>query len=150
MKGKFFSNIQYLEWEEGLMLYFLLRNVIFILEFKVGEKDFLLSAIDQVLDYGLDLKNFHETSHQHLVAPILIATEAKNVFPVISTTPHNDNILFTIKTNTAFTRRSNKGCFADSQMGKILIMRLWESGRYSPTPTIIEAAMALYNGHNVG
>ncbi len=25
----------------------------------------------------------------------------------------------------------------------------WEAGRYAPTPTIIEAAMALYNGHNV-
>ena len=25
----------------------------------------------------------------------------------------------------------------------------WESGRYQPTPTIIEAAMALYNGHSV-
>src|SRR5690606_33097313 len=25
----------------------------------------------------------------------------------------------------------------------------WESGRYQPTPNIIEAAMALYNGHSV-
>ncbi len=25
----------------------------------------------------------------------------------------------------------------------------WENGRYCPTPTIIEAAMALYNGHSV-
>ena len=47
----------------------IIKNVIFILEFKVGEKDFLLSGIDQVLDYALDLKNFHETSHTHLIAP---------------------------------------------------------------------------------
>src|SRR5947207_1413498 len=61
-----------------------IKNIIVVLEFKVGEKEFLLSASDQVLDYCLDLKNFVVTSHQHLTAPILIATEAKNVIPVIS------------------------------------------------------------------
>jgi hypothetical protein len=76
----------------------IIKNVIFVLEFKVGESEFLLSASDQVLDYSLDLKNFHETSHQHLIAPILIATEAKNIISLISTTPHNDNLLFTVKT----------------------------------------------------
>ena len=126
----------------------IIKNVIFVLEFKVGEKEFLLSASDQVLDYSLDLKNFHETSHQHLIAPILIATEAKNVIPLISTTPHNDNLLFTIKTNTSSLEEVIKNVlqFAD---GEDINNEAWEAGRYSPTPTIIEAAMALYNGHNV-
>ena len=61
----------------------IIQNVIFVLEFKVGEKEFLLNASDQVLDYALDLKNFHETSHQHLIAPVLIATDAKDVLPLI-------------------------------------------------------------------
>lgn len=124
------------------------RNVIFVLEFKIGEKEFLTSSIDQVLDYALDLKNFHETSHKHLIAPILIATLANNVIPVISATPHNDNILFTIRTNTLSLK--DVMCqvldFAD---GDNIDIDYWEFGRYSPTPTIIEAAMALYNGHNV-
>src|SRR5512138_1530991 len=34
--------------------------VIFILEFKIGEKEFKPSDRDQVWDYALDLKNFHE------------------------------------------------------------------------------------------
>src|SRR5206468_9615868 len=50
--------------------------VIFAIEFKVGEKVFDRSAIDQVWDYGLDLKNFHEASHDSSIIPILIATEA--------------------------------------------------------------------------
>ena len=50
--------------------------VIFVLEFKVGAKEFTSYAIDQVVDYALDLKNFHETSHKQIIAPILIATEA--------------------------------------------------------------------------
>lgn len=126
----------------------IIRNVIFILEFKVGEKEFLSSSVDQVWDYSLDLKNFHETSHSHLIAPILIATEAKDIFPVISTTSHNDNLLLPIKTNTALLGNviSQVLELAD---GEIINPDNWAEGRYSPTPTIIEAAMALYNGHAV-
>ncbi len=126
----------------------IIKNVIFILEFKVGEKDFLLGASDQVLDYCLDLKNFHETSHTHLIAPVLIATAARNATPVISPTPHNDNLLFTIKTNAVLLHEVLQDVlqFAD---GEDINNETWEAGRYSPTPTIIEAAMALYNGHNV-
>ena len=78
----------------------IIKNAIFILEFKVGEKEFVHSAIDQAWDYALDLKNFHETSHKHLIAPILIATHAEETLSMISLTPHDDNILFPIKTNT--------------------------------------------------
>jgi hypothetical protein len=126
----------------------IIKNVIFVLEFKVGEREFLLSASDQVLDYSLDLKNFHETSHKHLIAPILIATEAKNVIPFIATTPHEDNLLFPIKTNLELLAKviTDVLSFAD---GDDINNETWEAGRYSPTPTIIEAAMALYNGHNV-
>src|ERR1035437_2479701 len=126
----------------------IIKNVIFVLEFKVGEKEFLLSASDQVLDYSLDLKNFHETSHQHLIAPILIATEAKNIIPIISITPHNDNILFPIKTNSFLLSNVIKDVLQFAE-GEDINHEVWEAGRYSPTPTIIEAAMALYNGHNV-
>ena len=31
----------------------------------------------------------------------------------------------------------------------LLNLQEWEFGRYQPTPTIIEAAMALYNNHSV-
>ena len=37
----------------------LLRGIIFCLEFKVGKKEALQSDLEQVLDYALDLKNFH-------------------------------------------------------------------------------------------
>lgn len=126
----------------------IVKNVIFILEFKVGEKEYFLHSIDQVWDYALDLKNFHETSHDHLLAPILIATEAKSVFESICTTSHNDNLLLPIKTNTEFLSQilSTILDFAD---GENIDPDMWGKGKYSPTPTIIEAAMALYNSHSV-
>jgi hypothetical protein len=58
----------------------IIGSVIFILEFKVGEKEFTSNAIDQVWDYALDLRNFHESSHELFIAPILIATEALGGF----------------------------------------------------------------------
>ena len=147
-EGKIFFEYSIPRMGRRIDVVLIIKNVIFVLEFKVGEKEFLLSASDQVLDYCLDLKNFHETSHQHLIAPILIATEAKDIIPIISTTPHNDNLLFTIKTNTGLLEEviCNVLQLAD---GENINNETWESGRYSPTPTIIEAAMALYNGHNV-
>ena len=40
----------------------LLRGIVFCLEFKAGESRILENDIDQVLDYALDLKNFHKYS----------------------------------------------------------------------------------------
>jgi len=122
--------------------------VIFVLEFKVGEKEFPAYAIDQVWDYSLDLKNFHETSHYAYIAPILIATNAKVPSTVITTTLHNDKILIPIKSNEDLLPKVLEDVlnFVD---GDEINTDHWESGRYQPTPNIIEAAMALYSGHSV-
>lgn len=126
----------------------LIKNVIFVVEFKVGGKEFLMNAIDQVFDYALDLKNFHETSHVHLIAPVLVATEARDMFSNIASTPHNDNLLFPIKTNARSLNDviDSVLLFAD---GGNIDSESWMKGRYSPTPTIIEAATILYNNHSV-
>lgn len=126
----------------------IIKNVIFVLEFKVGEKEFLLSAIDQVWDYALDLKNFHETSHKHLLAPILIATESKDFLSQISRTPHNDNLLYPIKTNPGLLREVIENILRFAE-GESIVSDNWAKGKYSPTPTIIEAAIALFNNHSV-
>lgn len=126
----------------------LISNAIFILEFKVGEKYYLTNAIDQVMDYALDLKNFHETSHDVFIAPILISTHAVNDRLDVATTPQNDKILFPILCNSNSLGNAIKNVlqFAD---GANIDHAQWELGGYHPTPTIVEAAMALYRGHSV-
>jgi hypothetical protein len=126
----------------------LIGPVIFVLEFKIGEKEFPLYAIDQVWDYALDLKNFHESSHNHFVAPILISTKAKSINSAVATTPQNDKLLFPIKSNIDSLTEVIKNVLLFSE-GKDIEHAQWERGRYRPTPTIIEAAMALYNRHSV-
>lgn len=126
----------------------IIGSAIFVLEFKVGEKDFSSYAMDQVWDYALDLKNFHSSSHDHYIVPVLISTNAKNIAPVISLTPQNDKVLFPIKTNAD----GIKSALDDTLTflgGNDIETEEWEKGRYCPTPTIVEAAMALYRGHSV-
>jgi hypothetical protein len=71
----------------------LIESALFVLEFKIGERQFTSYAINQVYDYALDLKNFHETSRNLLIAPIVIATNATGPPPTIRTTIHNDRVL---------------------------------------------------------
>ena len=126
----------------------LIGPVIFVLEFKVGEKEFTTQAIDQVMDYALDFKNFHESSHKQFIAPILIATKAKGIILSIEPTPHNDKLLFPVKCNIEALNEALTGVL-NLVKGNAINSSKWEDGRYCPTPTIIEAAMALYAGHSV-
>lgn len=126
----------------------LIGSVIFILEFKVGEKEYHSYAIDQVMDYALDLKNFHESSHGQFIAPVLIATKAKDNYSVVATTLHNDKLLLPIKSNPEILKKVIGDVLLFCE-GTEIDRGQWEQGRYRPTPTIIEAAMALYNNHLV-
>ncbi|MDP3644937.1 MAG: DUF2075 domain-containing protein [Bacteroidota bacterium] len=127
----------------------IIESVILILEFKVGEKEFHSYSIDQVWDYALDLKNFHETSHDKLIAPILIATHAKRPYSTVAITPQNDQLLFPIRSNAESLFETIQSVLDFCQDDETIDIQNWESGRYHPTPTIIEAAMALYNNHSV-
>jgi hypothetical protein len=126
----------------------LLGPAIFVLEFKVGERDFTSYALDQVCDYALDLKNFHETSHHVWIAPILIATKAQDTFHAIVPVPQEDHLLEPICSSVKSLGAIIAGVLGMAE-GTRIDYQLWEAGRYHPTPTIVEAAMALYNGHAV-
>lgn len=71
----------------------LLNGIIFCLEFKNGEKNILENDIDQVLDYALDLKNFHKLSEDKIIVPILIATEYKNHTDIIQMSIYDDKVV---------------------------------------------------------
>jgi hypothetical protein len=126
----------------------LIGPAVFVLEFKVGEREFAAHALDQVLDYALDLKNFHEPSHNRPLAPILVATKATGCRPILEATPYKEGLFLPIKANG----RSLEGAI-DAVLGLVkgtaIDRAQWESGRYCPTPTIVEAALALYGGHSV-
>ena len=127
----------------------IIDNAIFVIEFKVGESKFLNHDLEQVWDYALDLKNFHKPSHKALLIPILVATEANYSCIEISTTSHNDNLLLPIKVNTLDLGKAIERALSFSCEKKIVDGSVYAKGSYSPTPTIVEAALNLYRTHTV-
>jgi len=126
----------------------LMRHVIFVIEFKVGASSFNSEAIDQVWDYALDLKNFHENSHSAFIAPILVSTNASNKEIDHSYSWAEDNVFAPIRTTPDGLRSTIERILILNQ-GPAIVHDHWIEGRYSPTPTIIEAARALFNNHSV-
>lgn len=125
----------------------LYRGLIFVIEYKVGETSFRRDALDQTAGYALDLKHFHEASHSRRIIPVLVATHATTTGPCAPIWD-SDGISAPLKTNRDGLLRlllSTTDHWGDSPLDPIA----WLNGRYKPTPTIIEAAQALYRGHDV-
>lgn len=127
----------------------IIEGVVFVVEFKVNEKTFLQYHIEQVWDYALDLKNFHQSSHDVVLAPILIATEALSGILEIGLTSHNDKLILPIKCSKQTLRTAINSTLLFFKGSAIVNAHEYALGAYSPTPTIIEAAISLYNNHSV-
>lgn len=126
----------------------LMRGIVFCLEFKVGESRILENDLDQVLDYALDLKNFHKLSQDKLIVPILIATNYRKFSSMIQTSVYDDRVV-----NPLLTGQSNLFSLIDAVLHQFPdetpVDLRWIISPYVPTPTIIEAAKTLYESHSV-
>lgn len=123
----------------------LINDLIFVIEFKVGEALYTKHAVNQVTDYCLDLANFHEGSHNKKIIPILLATRAP--FAINNITSDN-HIFDPVKTNKENFSEILQELILKYSSG-LIDADGWENSIYKPTPTIIEAAQALYKGHDV-
>lgn len=125
----------------------IIDNCIFVIEFKIGSIKYDKHAKDQTFDYGLDLNNFHQGSHNKIIIPILVADKGKN----------NENIYKNSIDNLCETILANENNLSEVISNALLYYNgfdeidceEWENSIYKPTPTIIEAATALYNNHKV-
>jgi hypothetical protein len=122
-------------------------GIVFVIEFKVGSHHFELAASDQVVDYALDLKNFHAGSHDKRIVPIVVATLASA--PAFALTWGKDCVASPIKTNGDDLGTVIERVIAQIPVQAKLDGEQWSQTGYKPTPTIIEAAQALYQGHRV-
>lgn len=123
----------------------LYRNIVFLLEFKCGDTEYRQSTYDQVYDYALDLRNFQKESHDKLLVPVMVSTKAPRYQ---NTLKLRERIVEPIRCNA-----QNLGISIDyiakQYCESAFDYVAWENSEYLPTPTIVEAAQALYRGHNV-
>lgn len=126
----------------------LYKGIIFCLEFKVGETRILEADVDQVLDYALDLKNFHRFSRDKVIVPILIATNYKDSSTEVRMSVYDDHVV-----NPLVTGESGILGLIHAVLYRFpneeTIDPNWIISPYAPTPTIIEAAKSLYENHSV-
>lgn len=126
----------------------LIKGIIFCLEFKVGESKAHEEDVDQVLDYALDLKNFHKLSQDKIIVPILIPTNHKSKTTDIKMSGYDNKII-----NPLICGEDDIAELINNILVRYpyeeAIDTNWVNSPYAPTPTIIEAARALYNNHSV-
>lgn len=118
---------------------------VYVIEFKIGGTSFS-PYVEQVVDYALDLKNFHEGSHAIKIFPILVCTNAPDTENNLEGYP--DGVfgpLLANLNNLEEVLRIPLELSGDEAIDPIR----WENSSYRPTPTIIEAAQALYANNSV-
>lgn len=126
----------------------LYRGIVFCLEFKVGESKILEADLDQVLDYALDLKNFHKFSQDKVITPILVATKFSEHTTSVQMSVYDDKVVNPLVTGET-------GLFAvitqvlNRFPNETEVNQDWIISPYAPTPTIVEAAKTLYENHSV-
>jgi hypothetical protein len=124
----------------------LLGGCIVILEFKVGEREVTPAAKNQVWEYALDTKNFHEPSHGLPIVPVLVPTRWQaDTLPPRHFAP--DGVCQPIAVSLALLPQLLDELEREFPDG--FDAQAWIAGRYKPTPTIIEAARHLYANHSV-
>ena len=125
---------------------FICNGIIYLIEFKVGETAYQKHAIDQVLDYALDLKYFHKESQNKKIVPILVCTDAESFENTIL--KYEDGIYNPLKVNEK-TLGPMLQKLTNELRDDSICFENWVASPYMPTPTIIEAAQAMYRGHDV-
>jgi hypothetical protein len=147
LKGSVFLEFNIPRMGRRIDVVLVIGPVIFVIEFKVGEVAFDRAAVDQVWDYALDLKNFHEASHSVSIVPILVSTEAMTTaLPLFHA--DEDKVYRPLLVNPERFRPALE-CVMEHVTGEALDEDQWCRASYRPTPTIIEAARALYAHHSV-
>lgn len=122
-------------------------GIIWVLEFKVGARQHMRDAVDQVEDYALDLKNFHEGSHGAPIVPVLVSTQAPSANYVVPEFA-GDLVAKPLLTNAADLGDLIRRVAAEQTFPALDVNR-WMRAGYKPTPTIVEAAQTLYRSHSV-
>lgn len=127
----------------------LIDGIVFILEYKTGGQTFNQSARNQVWDYALDLKNFHADSKDRILVPIVVVPNSPDNHCSIELRSSTDKVYEPLFTNTRQLGIVIQNILDQATVQPSQTDDAWANSGYEPTPTIIEAAIALYEKHNV-
>jgi len=125
-------------------------EVILCIEFKTEEKKYNRQLHRQAEDYALDLRDFHDQSRERRIVPIAVALKAEPT-AYVDCSASDDWVRPVIFANADDLSEKIVSAVGSERKTKKLPIDAdaWDLSAYRPVPTIIEAAEALYAGHNV-
>lgn len=132
---------------------------LFVIEFKMSledkaakkgkrtKKPAVSGGYNQVWDYALDLKNFHKESHDLPIVPILVSPDITKPDMCLSEAGR-DGVYRPLMTNYEGLR-SLMDLARWTIQGPDIDIKAWREASYQPTPSIVEAAQAVFSGNAV-
>jgi hypothetical protein len=124
------------------------NNLIIVVEFKVGQSEYLNADKEQLLDYCLDIRDFHFESRDKIIVPVLLATNGKSPINNVAESAELVKEIY-LANSISFENLLIKLLDQYDSTSSELNYTNWDRSDYSPTPTIIEAAQTLYAGKSV-
>lgn len=129
----------------------IIHGCLFVIEFKTGEqKDGDLSTYhNQLLQYAVDLKNFHFESYDFPLIPVLLIESSKRNTRTLSFYDENAKFYNIATINENGLAYIIDAALSENSNAKVIDPIQWLHSPYCPTSDIVEAARQLYDHHTV-
>jgi DUF2075 family protein len=112
----------------------ILGPCVFVLEFKDYAK-LLAAHSDQVAAYARDLKHYHAASQHHTVLPVLVLARSKDLI-------HRDEEVLVISPDHIADVFNLE---VEQKNGPLIDPQHWITAEYAPLPSLIQAALTIWN-----
>ena len=130
----------------------LMDGIVYSLEFKNNETEFTREDMNQADGYGYALKTFHQESKDRYVAPILIATRARDEDCSSSSDLGFDKLFTLFNANPKKMMdyiNAIQEKYGEKKEYTIEDFKKWIRSPIKANPTIIESARQIYSNHQV-
>lgn len=128
----------------------ILKNVLFVIEFKTGSSNEELSSYKkQLMQYVVDLKNFHFESYDIPLIPVLVIESLPDKEFNLHKLGKNGNLYDIVVANKTKLKDIIQNALSMNVDATPIDAMNWIRSPYCPTANIVEAARELYNNHTV-
>jgi DUF2075 family protein len=132
----------------------IINSKVYLIEFKTTfkeefENENIKNDLDQLLDYAVDLKNFHEGSYNLEIIPILVTNKKVKSDTFNESNKFEDGVYHPVVFNENDFKEKFLAITKKFTKSESFDFFKWLNSNYKPSPNIIEAAKFIYENHDV-
>jgi hypothetical protein len=122
----------------------LAEDIIYVIEYKGGSSTTGYAALRQAQEYALNLADFHEASRHRIAIPIAVGA-FPTLIPLDVTSEHGGAAVASEDLSDVILSSFRLWGAKATPIQPVE----WNTSRYFPVPTIVQAASAIYHNHDV-